>query len=249
MGAGVNFIVEDNVINGNGRIGGAAINLAGVRDSLFQNNLVYGNHAAGIAEWDNGNPYDAAAVSPGPQTAVEVTGPDVLPLFGCTGNIVRNNTVLSAVRGRAALIVGNGSWGTRAVRQRARQRRGRVDRAPQHEHLEFEASRNVLGRVSYEGPAAQMKGLAMSLPDGADSVTGVTKKSLAPDFAKPNDEPWVLLEGNWWRLNPARPDFHPRAGSARLAGRGDASHEPPADIDGRGRARPDIGAYAAQAAP
>jgi hypothetical protein len=244
-GRGYNFLVEDNVMNGNGRIGGAAINLAGVRDSVFQNNLVYGNRSAGIAEWDNANPYDEAARDPGPQSAADVTGEDALPLFGCTNNLVRSNTVLSAVRGRAALLVGNGSWGTRAYDNVLVN-----DELPSIELVstsiwKFEASHNVLGRVSYEGAAAQMKSLVVSLPDSADSVTGMTRKALAPELVKPGDEPWVLLEGNWWRLNPARPDFHPRTGSALLAGRGDASHEPPADLDGRPRARPDIGAYAA----
>jgi hypothetical protein len=244
-GRGFNFVIEDNVINGNGRIGGAGINLAGVRESLIQNNLIYGNASAGIAEWDNGNVFDAAAVTPGPQTAAEVTGADVLPLFGCSDNVVRNNTVLSSVKGRAALLVGNGSWGTRAYDNVLVN-----DELPSIELLNtsiwrFEASHNVLGRVSYEGSAAAMKSLATSLPDGADSVTGVTRKSLASSFIKAGDEPWVVLEGNWWRLNPTRPDFHPRAGAPLLAGRGDARYEPPMDLDGRTRSKVDIGAFAA----
>ena len=78
-GRGFNFIIESNVMNGNGRAGGAAINLAGVRESLIQNNLVYDNLASGIAEWDNANPFDAASVDPGPKTPADVTGVDVLP--------------------------------------------------------------------------------------------------------------------------------------------------------------------------
>jgi hypothetical protein len=244
-GRGFNYIIEDNVINGNGRIGGAGINLAGVRESLIQNNLVYGNDSAGIAEWDNANIFDAAAVRPGPQTAAEVTGADVLPIFGCSDNIVRSNTVLSAVKGRAALLVGNGSWGTRAYNNVLVN-----DELPSVELgntsiWRFAASHNVLDRVSYEGPAAAMKGLATSLPDGAGSVTGVTRRSLASSFVRAGEEPWVVLEGNWWRLNPGRPDFHPRAGAALLAGGGDARYLPPADLEGRSRSSPDIGAYAA----
>jgi hypothetical protein len=243
-GRGFNYIIEDNVINGNGRIGGAGINLAAVRESLIQNNLIYGNASAGIAEWDNGNVFDAAAVTPGPQTAAEVTGADVLPIFGCSDNVVRNNTVLSSVKGRAALLVGNGSWGTRAYDNVLVN-----DELPSVELLNtslwrFEASHNVLGHVSYEGPAALMKSLATSLPDEAHSVTGVTRQALAGSFARAGDEPWVVLEGNWWKLNPGRPDFHPRAGSALLAGRGDSRYEPPTDLEGRKRSKPDIGAYA-----
>lgn len=244
-GRGFNYIIEDNVINGNGRIGGAGINLAGVRESLIQNNLVYGNDSAGIAEWDNANIFDAAAVRPGPQTAAEVTGADVLPIFGCSDNIVRSNTVLSAVKGRAALLVGNGSWETRAYNNVLVN-----DELPSVELgntsiWRFEASHNVLDRVSYEGPAAAMKGLATSLADGAGSVTGVTRQSLASSFVRAGDEPWVVLEGNWWRLNPGRPDFHPRAGAALLAGGGDPRYLPPADLEGRRRSSPDIGADAA----
>src|SRR6185312_697335 len=65
-GRGVNFIIEENVIQGNGRRGGGALNLAGLQDSLVQNNLIYGNFAHGIAEWDNDNPFDHAAATDGP---------------------------------------------------------------------------------------------------------------------------------------------------------------------------------------
>jgi len=244
-GRGFNFIIEDNVINGNGRIGGAGINLAGVRESLIQNNLVYGNDSAGIAEWDNGNPFDASAVKPGPQTVAEVTGADALPIFGCFNNVVRNNTVLSAVKGRAALLVGNGSWGTRAYNNVLVN-----DELPSIELLNtsiwrFEAGHNILDRVNYEGPAAAMKSLATSLPDGVSEVTGITRQALAGNFVRAGDEPWVLLEGKWWKLNPKRPDFHPRSGAPLLVGRGDARNEPQLDLEGRQRSRPDIGAYAA----
>ena len=42
-------LIEDNVIYDNGFSGGAAINLDGVQQSRIQNNLLYGNHATGIA--------------------------------------------------------------------------------------------------------------------------------------------------------------------------------------------------------
>ncbi len=134
-GRGFNYIIEANVINGNGRGGGAAINLAGVRESLIQNNLVYGNYSSGIAEWDNGNPFDAASVKPGPQSVAEVTGADVLPIFGCFNNLVRNNTVLMSVRSRPALLVGNGSWGTRAFNNVLVNDELPSNRALEHQHL------------------------------------------------------------------------------------------------------------------
>ena len=244
-GRGFNYIIEANVINGNGRAGGAAINLAGVRESLIQNNLVYGNFASGIAEWDNGNPFDAAQVDPGPRTPAEVTGADVLPIFGCFNNLVRNNTILMAVRSRPALLVGNGSWGTRAYNNVLVN-----DEMPSVELFNtsiwrFDAGHNVLNQVNYEGPAAALKSLAISLPDGPGAVLGVTRQALAQSFVRAGEEPWVTIDGNWWKLNPKRPDFHPKPAAALLAGKGDARQLPRVDLDGKPRAHADIGAYAA----
>ncbi|MBF0331139.1 MAG: right-handed parallel beta-helix repeat-containing protein [Candidatus Omnitrophica bacterium] len=42
-------LVENNVITGNGKIGGAAINGDGVHDSIIRNNILLDNHASGIA--------------------------------------------------------------------------------------------------------------------------------------------------------------------------------------------------------
>ena len=246
-GRGFNFIIEANVMNGNGRAGGAAINLAGVRESLIQNNLVYGNFSSGIAEWDNGNPFDAAQVDPGPQSPADVTGADVLPIFGCFNNLIRNNTIVMAVRSRPALLVGNGSWGTRAYNNVLVN-----DELPSIElHntsiWRFDGAHNVLDRVNYEGPAAALKSLAISLPDGPRSTIGVTRQALAGSFIRGAEEPWVILEGNWWKLNPKRPDFHPKATATLLAGRGDARQLPRTDLDGKPRSHADIGAYAAAA--
>ena len=46
---------REQLVWGNGRFGGAAINLASVRNSVFRNNLLYDNLAGGIAGWDDGN--------------------------------------------------------------------------------------------------------------------------------------------------------------------------------------------------
>jgi hypothetical protein len=244
-GRGFNFVIEENVIYGAGKVGGAAINLAGVRESLIQNNLVYGVLSSGIAEWDNGNPFDAAAVKPGPQSAAEVTGADVLPIFGCFNNTIRNNTILTSTRGRPALLVGNGSWGTRAYNNILVN-----DAFPSVELLNtsiwrFDASHNVLDRVNYEGPASGMKSLALSLPDEAHSVTGVGRHKIDGSFVHPGDEPWAVFEGNWWKPNPSRPDFHPRSSATLLAGKADTRYLPPTDLEGKKRSKPDIGAYAA----
>jgi hypothetical protein len=69
-------LVEDNVIHGNGNAGGSGINMDGVTDSVVRNNLLYDNHASGISLYR----IDGAA--------------------GSTGNLVINNTILSASDGR-----------------------------------------------------------------------------------------------------------------------------------------------------
>jgi hypothetical protein len=245
-GRGFNYIIEDNVMNGNGRIGGGAVNLAGVRESLVQNNLVYGNLASGIVEWNNANPYDAAQDKPGPKTPADVTGPEVLGLFGCFNNVVRNNTVLTAVKGRPALLAGNGSWGTRAYNNVLVN-----DETPSIELLNtsiwrFDGCHNVLNRVNYEGPAAALKSLAIHLPDDNHSITLVTRSFLASSFVSPNDrEPWVVEEGGWWKLNPKRPDFHPKAGAGLLSGKADSRNMPKHDLEGKRRSSSDIGAFSA----
>ncbi|MCK5056927.1 MAG: right-handed parallel beta-helix repeat-containing protein [Candidatus Aminicenantes bacterium] len=47
-------LIENNLVYENGRGGGAAVNLASVRDSAIRNNIIYHNYAGGIAAWDDG---------------------------------------------------------------------------------------------------------------------------------------------------------------------------------------------------
>jgi hypothetical protein len=262
-GRGVNFIIEDNVMNANGRAGAAALNLAGLQDSLIQNNLMYDNHAHGIAEWDDGNPYDFSFVVPGPKTPADVTSPESLPLWGCRNNRIRNNTVLMSSEHRGALLMVNGSWGNRV--------RNNVIVNDQPSSLEvsstaiyrLDSSHNVLNKAHYVGASRHsvakefpysganempdaLKTLAVQLDTDAVSTLGVTRERIATEFLRYGEEPWVLIEGRWWRLNPDRPDFHPKAGSKMLAGRGDASMLPRRDLEGKARERADIGALRAQ---
>ncbi|MGK3984674.1 right-handed parallel beta-helix repeat-containing protein [Sorangium sp. So ce136] len=240
-GRGVNFIIEQNVMNGNGRVGGGAINLAGVSDSLIQNNLVYGNFAAGIAQWDNGNPFDRAYVEPGPRSPEQVSGPDALPLWGCRNNLIRNNTVIMNASGRAALQCGNGSWGCRL--------RNNIfvnDAASSIEVLStgiyrFDAGHNVVTQVSYGGMPDGLKRLAAALPE-TRAITGITRARLAAEVVRASEEPWVVLEGSWWKLNPNRPDFRPKRSSKLLIGQGDAREVPARDLLGNERGGADLGA-------
>jgi hypothetical protein len=82
-----NALVDSNICYENGVAGGAAINLASVVDSLIINNLLYSNHASGIAAWDD---------EAGEQ-------------FGSHHNRFFNNTIVQASDGRFALSLLNGS--------------------------------------------------------------------------------------------------------------------------------------------
>ena len=84
-------LVELNVIYDNGKSGGSGINCDGVQTSIFQNNLLYGNHASGISLFriDGGG--------------------------SSTDNVVVNNTIVMASDGRWALNIQNGSTGNQAA--------------------------------------------------------------------------------------------------------------------------------------
>lgn len=242
-GRGVNFIIEANVFNGNGQAGGAAINLAALSDSLVQNNLLYGNGASGIALWDNDNLYDEPLEKSGPRTPEQVTGPEALPLFGCQNVTIRSNTVLMNRAGRPALQCGPGSFGCRV--------RNNIlvnDGSPSFEVVptaiyKLDAGYNAVNQIVYEGLAPALKSLAVSLPETRTTL-GVTRAKVGAEVVRAGEEPWVVLEGGWWKLNPARPDFRPKRGSALLAGQGDAREMPPRDLLGVKRTTADLGALA-----
>ena len=244
-GRGFNFIIEDNVMNDNGRGGAAALNLAGVRESLIQNNLTYANYSSGIVEWDNANGFDKGLVEPGPKSPSEVTGAESLPLFGCFSNVIRNNTILAGVRGRPALLVGSGSWGTRAHNNIFMNDVGPAIELHPTGIWRFDGKRNVLNTIVYDGRAAGLRSLAISLPDEPGSVIAVASARVSGEVVQASEEHWVIIEKGWWRLNPKRPDFHPQRTSTLLAGRGDPKDMAPNDLDGKKRTAADIGCYAA----
>jgi len=241
-GKGINFIIEENVINANGKGGGGSLNLAGLQDSLIQNNLIYGNFNHGIAQWDDANPYDQAYVEPGPISPAQVKSPADLPLWGCHGNLVRNNTVLMNNPGRAAIQCRNGSWGTKM--------RNNIFINDQPSSIEIfntsiyrlDSSFNVINTLSYTGMNPSLKSLARVLPDAPQTVTRITQEKAAREFVRYSNEPWIILAGNWWQLNPNRPDFRPRADSKLFANRGSSQELPPRDLEGRRRLSPSIGA-------
>jgi hypothetical protein len=105
-------LVERNVIDGNGAGGAAGINLASVRASRIQNNLLFNNRAGGIAGWDDG-----AGIEWGTKENVILhntvyfrpgEGRWCVSLKnGSTGNLVQNNILSGGARG--ALEIDNDS--------------------------------------------------------------------------------------------------------------------------------------------
>jgi parallel beta-helix repeat protein len=81
-----NAVVEGNIIHDNG-YAGAAINMDGVQDSEIFNNLIYNNHATGIAMY-------------------QIDGGDA-----SKNNKVYNNTIIQPSDGRWCIISVNGSTG------------------------------------------------------------------------------------------------------------------------------------------
>lgn len=108
--------------------------------------------------------------------------------------------------------------------------------------LRLDAKFNVINTLSYTGMPEALKSLAVALPEGPSMRNGITREKIAAEFVRYGEEPWVVIEGNWWRLNPNRPDFHPRMDSRLLAQRGDGGQLPPRDLLGNPRHGPSIGA-------
>jgi len=82
-----NAIVEGNILHDNGYGGGSAINMDGVQNTEIFNNLIYNNHATGIAMY-------------------QIDGGDA-----SKNNKVYNNTIIQPAEGRWCIISVNGSTG------------------------------------------------------------------------------------------------------------------------------------------
>jgi hypothetical protein len=73
------------------------------------------------------------------------------------------------------------------------------------------------------------------LAEGKQTISGITQEKAAKEFIGYNNEPWVIIEGKWWRLNPNQPDFRPNSGSKLFAHWCDSHELPEHDLSGRRR--------------
>ncbi len=257
-GIGENFIIEENVVYGNGRgSGGGGFNFAGLVDSLIQNNLLYDNHAHGFAMWNNYSVFERELQKPGPATAADVT-PEALPLFGCRNNLIRNNTVLLDVPDRYALGAINGSYGCTLRNNVIINQTGLSIEFTADSIWQTDSGYNIargaaLNRYSMYSTVPyspnpppmpeEIAALAKNLDRNNHSILGVDLPAFAQEVVRYNLNPWLMLEGHYWRLNPERPDFRPCAGSKLLVSSGDPTQLPLTDLEGRKRISADIGCY------
>ena len=102
-----NAIVEGNILHDNGHGGGSAINMDGVQDSEIFNNLIYNNHATGIAMYQidggdaskNNKVYNNTVIQPSDGRWC------IISVDGSTGNTLYNNILINhhSFRGSIAL--------------------------------------------------------------------------------------------------------------------------------------------------
>jgi parallel beta-helix repeat protein len=125
-------LIENNLIYGNGTLGGAGINLDGVQDSIVRNNLLYGNHATGIVNY-----HGDGAVGP-------------------SGMQILHNTVDQAVDGRWALLIWN-SEGPNLVRNNILYNRntgrGSITYLVAQDVLNTDSDYNVMDKVTPDDDA------------------------------------------------------------------------------------------------
>ena len=102
-----NAVVEGNILNDNGYGGGSAINMDGVQDSKIFNNLIYNNHATGIAMYridggdasKNNKVYNNTVIQPSDGRW------NIIAVDGSTGNTLYNNILINHHSFRGSIAV------------------------------------------------------------------------------------------------------------------------------------------------
>ncbi|MCP4688768.1 MAG: DUF1565 domain-containing protein, partial [Desulfobacterales bacterium] len=171
-------LITHNTAFENGAFGGAAINLASVRDTLVANNLLYNNHAGGVAAWDDGQ---------GEQ-------------WGSKNNRYYNNTIHMPADGRWAVNLGNGSSGSSVYNNIL------INENPGRGGLEIDASslagfssdNNILSRVSVDETTISLSQWQNDYARDAGSAD----RTAAQTFVAPGSD-YHLLDTAWARDNGA----------------------------------------------
>jgi hypothetical protein len=102
-----NAVVEGNILHDNGLGGGSAINMDGVQSSEIFNNLIYNNHATGIAMYQidggdaskNNKVYNNTIIQPSDGRWC------IISVDGSTGNTLYNNILINHHSFRGSIAV------------------------------------------------------------------------------------------------------------------------------------------------
>lgn len=218
-GISQDIIIELNVMTGNGDVGGAAINLASVRDTTIRNNLVYGNFAGGITCWDNAYAEEKGLAS---------------SEFGCADGRIFNNTIVDESGNRGGLILTNDARNFEIFNNIIIRDRFDAYEIAYRSSDGLQSGHNYYSeRYEDETPPASPE---------QNSITGFSVDEGLSQFMNPNFEPWIIEDGVWFSLNPNRPDYRPIGGSVLIRG-GNPDIVIMYDLDGALRIGTEIGAY------
>ncbi|MGE5804751.1 MAG: T9SS type A sorting domain-containing protein, partial [Ignavibacteria bacterium] len=107
----INAVIEGNILHDNGLGGGSAINMDGVQESIIINNLIYNNHATGIAMYmidaaegsKNNKVYNNTIINPSDARW------GIIAVNGSTGNILYNNIIINHHNFRGSISIDESS--------------------------------------------------------------------------------------------------------------------------------------------
>lgn len=225
-GVSEGIIVEQNIITGNGRAGGAGINLGSVRNSTIRNNLIYGNYAAGIACWDNAYSEEKGLSESN---------------FGCRNVRIINNTIVDERGGRGALILVRDNRDMTVANNIIIRNRQDALEIGENSGRGLRSHHNFISAIDfYDSPNS----IITDLDAASGSLIAPNVAEALLSFVNPNFNTWVNEGGLWPTLNPNRPDYHLVEGN-NLTFIGDSSLSPVYDLEGVRRMGTEIGALVA----
>ena len=203
-GAVTGALVENNTILANAEGGGGAIGMDGVQNSVVRNNLLYNNHADGIAVFRSQGG------------------------LASTGNVIVNNTVVSAFNGGWALVLSDASTGNTVRNNILASDNGNTGSVS----VTTDSLSGTTSDYNIVMNLFQRDGITRDFPSWKQ-LTGMEANSFAVTATGPL---FVNVSSEDYHLNPLSPAVNS----------GTSEQAPPTDIEGHARPQNDvvdIGAY------
>ncbi|MGO8994634.1 MAG: right-handed parallel beta-helix repeat-containing protein [Polyangiaceae bacterium] len=165
-------VIEDNVIYGNGVRGGAAINLDGVQASIVRNNLLFENHASGIANFKENGTEGPKGMEILGNTVVQAKGARNALLFLAVAgpNRARDNILYHPDANKAGLEVGSAA-----------------------EASILDSDYNVIDRFNFGETIVSLHDFQSTYKKEAHSISGATPAQL---FLDPAGKAYALAPGS-----------------------------------------------------